>query len=1039
MAKWLNGYIVKMKQLRLLLVFLLLMSVTKPQPTFAQTPENPWPMAGGNPQRTSWVASNPDNQTEIPGVLVPAWYRTFEPYLKLNAQVVAANNTLFIPTSKGLYALDADTGVEKWVFPTEFPIGHSPTVVGNVVYAPGMDHFLYALDINSGSKLWEFEGEKGFETNPLVINDVVFAGNRDGYLYAINAQSGQLKWKYKTDGPVLFSAAASTDNSVIYIASNDMYAYGLSASTGDLVWKSPKLLGEGFHSWWPVVYKEPVTQKEYVILPGSENYRTIGTYPWGGQFNNGLERRDIFPNGNDPQCNTKPIAEQVIYPATSDWDWAHGNVVYDMSKKYTDPNGICDNIPISEYFEEPTQEEQTSDPAGINRNVHKPWRRTYFVLDATSGQEVTFDFDNDGQKEYAPFLWFHTHSGNRYPAMVGADGLLYQSQTVSSSQYIARGRMVGWKFGTPYVSLYAPTDTAVDEPITYVGGGNMMYWTRCCDRIGASFNLFSSNSKWTYFNYNLQNPNGIIPGYNVRYYNPDGMDTIGYTSPYAAFNGIDGTYGFHGDENPLVPYNGKVYMHRSNAVVAWKVNDGKGYTTAHSDTIPVAKSPTALSTTTLKTTLENEILKMDVDNDGSLDHFQPGYIDSGIVTARTNTCSDSPQDYFHHSGDTITTLIQSMPYVGTSTQQKIKTYIQSEFNTYMLPPHPTLANRWILMTHMGWKDGGQREYGIRPPEFEYQRTIGANDLNANPQSVKYNWPYAGFNWTNPNGIYAAWKYAQETGTAQDIFNRIKTDTTAMKVLDTVPSDAILAEYPMIHNAYLAGFIGYRELWKSDGQPTDSRIENINSELDRLLALRVNQFDKHNNNIDPNKRYCVALNTSRNFTYFVPEIMDELVRMDQRDGTTLVSNLRVKVADAVSYYEDLAPYWFASKIENEYGEGVLRNLYDIQAIFLAKTMILKQSQSELTKYLDIPAFERGDLFYIQNLASILEAGNTPPPASCSLANQGDINCDETINISDLIALLTNFGAGASSSDLNNDSSVNTSDLIILLTNFGASSP
>ena len=110
MAKWLNGYIVKMKQLRLLLVFLLLMAVTKPQPTFAQTPENPWPMAGGNPQRTSWVASNPDNQTEIPGVLVPAWYRTFEPYLKLNAQVVAANNTLFIPTSKGLYALDADTG-----------------------------------------------------------------------------------------------------------------------------------------------------------------------------------------------------------------------------------------------------------------------------------------------------------------------------------------------------------------------------------------------------------------------------------------------------------------------------------------------------------------------------------------------------------------------------------------------------------------------------------------------------------------------------------------------------------------------------------------------------------------------------------------------------------------------------------------------------------------------------------------------------------------------------------------------------------------
>jgi outer membrane protein assembly factor BamB len=138
-----------------------------------------------------------------------------------------------------------------------------------VAYAGGLDHKLYAIDAFSGQGLWSFEAGAGFETNPLVVAGNVYAGSRDGFLYAIHAQgaqAGQLAWKYATQGPILFSAAYQ--DGVVYFASQDSHAYALDAQSGALVWQSAKLPGAGFHSWWPVVYRDRV------IFAGSRNYRS---------------------------------------------------------------------------------------------------------------------------------------------------------------------------------------------------------------------------------------------------------------------------------------------------------------------------------------------------------------------------------------------------------------------------------------------------------------------------------------------------------------------------------------------------------------------------------------------------------------------------------------------------------------------------------------------------------------------------------------------------------------------------------------------
>src|SRR5262245_54273721 len=139
-----------------------------------------WPMAGANPQRTSWVAE------EVPGRLTPLWYRPIEPYIGQSVQLVASEGLIYVAKAVGLYALRADDGEVAWVYATELPLGHSPTVEAGVVYVGGFDRRLYALDAATGQRLWTFdEAQAGYHTNPLVVSGKVYAGNRDGWMYCI--------------------------------------------------------------------------------------------------------------------------------------------------------------------------------------------------------------------------------------------------------------------------------------------------------------------------------------------------------------------------------------------------------------------------------------------------------------------------------------------------------------------------------------------------------------------------------------------------------------------------------------------------------------------------------------------------------------------------------------------------------------------------------------------------------------------------------------------------------------------------------------
>ena len=109
-----------------------------------------WSMLAANPQRTSWTPE------EVRGNLSVEWYHPIEPYIPYKIQPIAANGKIYVSTSRGLYAFNASDGSIAWVYPTELPLGHSPTIATtngrSVAYVGGYDRKIHTIDAISGQR-----------------------------------------------------------------------------------------------------------------------------------------------------------------------------------------------------------------------------------------------------------------------------------------------------------------------------------------------------------------------------------------------------------------------------------------------------------------------------------------------------------------------------------------------------------------------------------------------------------------------------------------------------------------------------------------------------------------------------------------------------------------------------------------------------------------------------------------------------------------------------------------------------------------------
>jgi outer membrane protein assembly factor BamB len=190
----------------------------------------------------------------------------------MSSPAIYAGKAYFGSYDGHLYAVDIRTGKEIWKFKTQgngqpinsFPEpGHrdpydydnlgaivsDPAISNETVYFSSYDGYLYAIDANTGSEKWKFI-TNGYPTDPAISNETIYFGSH-GSFYALD-DKGQVKWKFSTENPKEYYSSAAVTNSIVYfthsvnhnkseLEQHDQYSYSIYAvteKTGEVIWES---------------------------------------------------------------------------------------------------------------------------------------------------------------------------------------------------------------------------------------------------------------------------------------------------------------------------------------------------------------------------------------------------------------------------------------------------------------------------------------------------------------------------------------------------------------------------------------------------------------------------------------------------------------------------------------------------------------------------------------------------------------------------------------------------------------------------------
>lgn len=206
------------------------------EPAVLPTPIDTGPpvMYLGNPAHTgNQDAVGPDGEPE-------RLWRVKTGYRPRSSPAVAAG-TVYVGGDAGLFALDAATGNQRWLFETEEEISASPAVIEGVVYVGGADGIFYAVDAGTGMERWQFKTGGKIRASAAIADGVIYFTSFDGYIYALDIASGTELWRYETELDDLTSSPAVADG-VLYFGGGRIEGgsvYALDVSARESHWKNP--------------------------------------------------------------------------------------------------------------------------------------------------------------------------------------------------------------------------------------------------------------------------------------------------------------------------------------------------------------------------------------------------------------------------------------------------------------------------------------------------------------------------------------------------------------------------------------------------------------------------------------------------------------------------------------------------------------------------------------------------------------------------------------------------------------------------------
>jgi outer membrane protein assembly factor BamB len=154
----------------------------------------------------------------------------------MSAATVADGAVYIGSADKRLYAVDAETGREKWHFETQGRVRSTPAVADGRIFFGSWDHNIYAVNARTGGLEWKYDTLREVVSSPLVHKGTVYIGSRCADLFAFDAATGKVKWKYFYWSSWVESSARIHDG-ILYIGSSDFQQlFAIEASTGKQIW-----------------------------------------------------------------------------------------------------------------------------------------------------------------------------------------------------------------------------------------------------------------------------------------------------------------------------------------------------------------------------------------------------------------------------------------------------------------------------------------------------------------------------------------------------------------------------------------------------------------------------------------------------------------------------------------------------------------------------------------------------------------------------------------------------------------------------------
>ena len=170
----------------------------------------------------------------------------------------SAPDTLVIFGSEDgtVYALDAETGRERWRVSAGGPVVSAPVLIGDgaIVAIGSDDGTVFGLDVATGQGHWTYTAGGAIEARVVAADGTLYVASRDGTLAAVDPSecegTCEASWETKVGG--LLRQAPAIGDGRAFVVDDGGYLVALDAATGRRLWSTtqpsyagtPALVGE---------------------------------------------------------------------------------------------------------------------------------------------------------------------------------------------------------------------------------------------------------------------------------------------------------------------------------------------------------------------------------------------------------------------------------------------------------------------------------------------------------------------------------------------------------------------------------------------------------------------------------------------------------------------------------------------------------------------------------------------------------------------------------------------------------------------------